>query len=402
MTEPTHPLIIPGFTFTGLYCGIKDDAAKKDLAVIYAENPATVAAGVFTTNKICAAPVVICRQALKNKHHRLIVINSGIANAATGKAGMQDATLVQKAAAREFGLKPEEVFVSSTGKIGLRVPTEKIVSGLATAKSQLSENHFYETAEAIRTTDAWRKTAYIKGVLRGKPYTLAVMAKGAGMIQPNMATMLCYIMTDLAIEKKALQKMLKLTVEPTLNSLSVDGDTSTNDTVLFLAGGSAQNKPVKDGTNEFKKITSELTGLLREIAISIAMDGEGATKCMAIHVHGAVSDADAKKAARAIANSPLVKTAIFGGDPNWGRILAAAGYSGARVEELKSTIKLGPHALFVRGHLKDFIAEEVSLYIKSQKIVDIIVELGLGKGKATMYASDLTYDYVKLNAEYHT
>jgi glutamate N-acetyltransferase/amino-acid N-acetyltransferase len=396
------PLIIPGFTFAGLHCGIKDDASKKDLAVIYSESPQTVAAGVFTKNAVCAAPVRLCQQILKGKNHRLIIINSGIANAATGKLGLQDAQAVQKTAATLFNIKSNEVFISSTGKIGPRVPVDKIKQGLTVAQTALSPQGFYDTAEAIRTTDAWRKTAVHKGILNGKEYTLAVMAKGAGMIQPNMATMLCYILTDLAIEKRALQKMLKLAVDPTLNSLSVDGDTSTNDTVLVLANGLVGNKPIKDGTPIYKKILQQVTELLREMTISIAMDGEGATKCLMIRVAKARTDADARLAARAIANSPLVKTAMFGGDPNWGRILAAVGYSSARVDELKASVHLGQHKMYARGHATDVATEEVSLYIKTQKIIDITVDLGLGKGQALIYASDLTYDYVKLNAEYHT
>lgn len=395
-------VVIPGFRFAGLHCGIKDDAQKKDLAVICAENPQTVAAGVFTQNAICAAPVRVCQKILPQKNHRLIVINSGVANAATGPQGFKDATAIQKRAAEIFGVKASEVFVSSTGKVGHYLPTGKILIGLEAAHAQLDASGFMHTADAIRTTDAWRKTAVYKGHMSGHPFTIAVMAKGAGMIQPNMATMLCYVLTDLAIEKRALQKMLKMAVDPTLNSLTVDGDTSTNDTVIAMASGLAGNKIIKAGTPVFSSVLKHLTELLREIAISIAMDGEGATKCLAITVCKAASDKDAQRAARAIANSPLVKTAMFGGDPNWGRILAAAGYSGARVDEMKAVVRIGPHVLFARGRLQDFSAEEVSLHIKTQKILDIVVELGLGKSRATIYASDLTYDYVKLNAEYHT
>lgn len=392
---------IPGFRFASLHCGIKDDAQKKDLALIYSEEPQTLVDGVFTLNKVFAAPVALCRENLKLGRGRLIVINSGIANACTGKQGMKIAQATQKKAAELFQLHPKEVYVSSTGKIGDQLPLPKLLKGIENAQPQLSSDNFLDVAKGIMTTDQYPKYATVKGKLGSKIYHIAVVAKGAGMLCPNMATMLAYVVTDLKFEKAALKKIFRNAVDQTLNRVTVDGDTSTNDTVLILANGLAGNKPFKANSPAAKQIEKQMTELLEKMARMIALDGEGATKCCDVFVSGAKSEADAKKVAYAIGNSPLVKTALFGCDPNWGRIVAAVGYSGAKVNQDKIKVKIGSTKVFDNGQGMKFKPSTVATYMK-KKHIQISVDLGLGKGGFHVYMSDLTYDYVHLNAEYHT
>lgn len=392
---------VKGFSFAGIACGIKDEG-KRDLAVIYSESPRTTTAGVFTKNRICAAPVVLSRTVAKKGRARLIVINSGNANAATGPGGMRDAVAVRKMAAAVFGVPPAEIFLCSTGKIGVRLPLPKIVAGLTAARRQLRNDGFSDASEAIRTTDRYRKTVVHHGTLDGHAFTIAVMAKGAGMIAPDMATLLCFVLTDLAIERAELARVLRAAVDGTLNCLTVDGDTSTNDSAIALASGVADNATIRSGSKAAAAIQKILTGLLCDITQQIALDGEGATKCLVINVNGAATVNEAKLAARAIGDSQLVKTAMFGCDPNWGRILAAAGYSGARLKEDKAMVAIGPHRLFERGHVRGGSLTDVANYLKATRVVPVTVSLGVGRSSAHVFASDLTYDYVKLNAEYHT
>ena len=393
---------MPGFFFAGTAQGIKADARKKDVALIYSSEPATLVAGVFTLNKICAAPVKICRENLQKGRARLVVVNSGCANAATGKSGLKDAKEVVSFAAKTFGLSPSEIFVCSTGRIGMKLPADKVKAGIISGKALLHPEGFRRAGQAILTTDAYEKNAFYSGRLGGKKFSIAIMAKGAGMIHPNMATMLCYVTTDLKFERVALQSILQEAVDPTLNSLTVDGDTSTNDTVLLLANGLAGNVAIKKGSSDYRSIFKILTVLLEDIAYKIALDGEGATKCMRISVRGAKKSSDAKKIAKAIGNSPLVKTATFGCDPNWGRILSAAGNSGVDVVEEKITIRIGGLVLFSKGTIHEKNTNPVNRYLKANRCVMIDVIVGTGQGKASVLGSDLTCDYVKLNADYHT
>lgn len=394
--------LVPGFSFTGTAQGIKADVRKKDVALIYSSEPTTLVAGVFTLNKVCAAPVKLCRENLKTARGRLVVVNSGCANAATGQRGLKDAKEIVGFAAKTFGLSPDEVFVCSTGRIGMKLPVGKVKAGIIAGKARLHPEGFRRAGQAILTTDAYEKNVFYSGRLGGKKFSIAVMAKGAGMIHPNMATMLCYVMTDLKFERAALQSLLQEAVNPTLNSLTVDGDTSTNDTVLLLANGMAGNVAIKTGSAAYRSILKILTAMLEDIAYKIALDGEGATKCMRISVRGAKNPDDAKKTAKAIGNSPLVKTAVFGCDPNWGRILSAAGNSGADVFEEKTTIRIGGLVLFSKGAIHEKNAGPVNRYLKDNRRVMIDVVVGAGSGKARVLASDLTYDYVRLNADYHT
>jgi len=398
----TNPIKIPGFQFAATHCGLKDKKSKKDLAVIYATEPTTTIAGVFTKNKVCAAPVKQCQKNIKHGTGRLIVINSGLANAATGKQGLMDAKSMAKIAAKNFDVLESEVFICSTGKIGEPLPMAKIIKGLSRLPENLSSERFLDCAKAIRTTDAYTKVAWIEDQINGSRFKMAVMAKGAGMICPNMATMLCYVVTDLKISRPVLKALLKETVNETLNELSVDGDTSTNDTVLMMASGLAKNKPIMKDSKSYHKVKTSLLHLLEAIALLIALDGEGATKCFRVLIKGARSQADAKKAARAIAHSQLVKTAIFGCDPNWGRILCAAGYSGCAIHEPKTTILIGNTPVYAHGKPLNKNEKKAAHYLKNNNIVDIGLDLGLGKYQARVLASDLTYGYIKINAEYRT
>lgn len=395
-------IIIPGFSFGGLSCGIKIGKKQKDLAAIFSHNPQTTLAGVFTQNAIKAAPVQVCQKNLKKKYGQLILVNSGIANAATGQAGLKDANTMSRKAGPIFGLSPDSIFICSTGKIGPRLPLNKMIRALPELKKQLNENSLHDFAQAICTTDAYIKVASVKGQIGKKKYTLAVIAKGAGMIHPKMATLLCFVVTDCKIEKSALQKMLKNSVDDTLNSLTVDGDTSTNDTVLMMANGLAGNIPITTTSLNYSGVENNLKILLEKTAILIALDGEGATKCLRISVTGAGTNVQAKNIAKGIGNSPLVKTAAFGNDPNWGRILCAAGYSESSVSEKNTVIKIGPTIVFHKGKSYSTTAKKVSNYLKTHKIIDIMVRVGSGKGQARVFASDLTYAYIKLNADYRT
>lgn len=395
-------IIIPGFLFSGIHAGIKDQPAKKDLALIYSEEPQTLIDGVFTKNRVRAASVDVCRISIRDGFGRLVVINSGIANACTGVQGMKDALKTQTEAAKLFKLKTSQVCVSSTGKIGDFLPMKKVIKGLAKAKQKMGPKKFEEAAKGIMTTDQWPKYSLRKGRLNGKPYTIAVMAKGAGMLRPDMATMLAYVLTDLKFSKPVLRQIFRKAVDQTLNRVTVDGDMSTNDTVLVLANGRAGNKTFSATSTAGKNIEKEMTLLLEEMARKIALDGEGATKCCDVHIKGARSAVDAKKIAYAIGNSPLVKTALFGCDPNWGRIMTAVGYSGANVDQHKISIKIGPYWVAQKGQgLKKTSASRVSKYMKKERI-EMFVDCGVGKGTFHVYMSDLTYDYIHLNAEYHT
>lgn len=395
-------ILIPGFQFAGIHAGIKESTRKKDLTLIFSEEKNTLIDGVFTKNKVCAAPVVVCRDVVANGHCQLVVINSGVANACTGERGLKDALNTQKEAARLMNLKSTQVCVSSTGKIGDYLPMKTVMGGLKKAMSHLDSGSFMEAARGIMTTDQYPKFGVITGNLGGKKYTIAVMAKGAGMLRPDMATMLAYVLTDLKFSPAVLRKIFRRAVDVTLNRVTVDGDTSTNDTVLVLANGRAGNKPFTSESAAGRKIEKEMTALLETMARMIALDGEGATKCCDLKIRGAKNEADARKIAYAIGNSPLVKTALFGCDPNWGRIMAAVGYSGASIRPEKISIHIGPYPVVRGGQgIRGFNPAEVSQYMRKREI-EIMVNLNLGRSDFHVYMSDLTYDYIHLNAEYHT
>lgn len=395
------PPPITGFLFSGIACGIKE-TGKKDLALMLSEAENTAVAGVFTQNAFAAGPVLLDRQNLKTTRGRgrAILANSGNANAGIGEKSLTDAKAMQSALARHAGIPSPQVFVGSTGKIGIPLPMDKVISGIASAYQDLSLDGFQAAAEAILTTDKGIKVGYLTGRFRGTPYTLAAMAKGAGMIAPNMATMLSYAFTDLAIDARALQSALGSAVAQSFNRTSVDGDMSTNDTVLLFANGRAGNRPLakKDAAH----FEAELTTLFSYLARAIVLDGEGATACMEITVKGAKSIAQAKHIASAIGNSPLVKCAIFGRDPNWGRILSAAGAADFSIRPEKVSLTIAKTTVFKNGapsaHSESALAET----LKRSTVIPIVLRLGRGSAEACYLASDLSLDYVTLNSAYRT
>ena len=315
-----------GFKAAGIHCGVKK--SKKDLALIYTELPASAAA-VFTLNKVQAAPVLVCKENLqKTKKFHAVIVNSGNANACTGERGYKDAIQMSFKTAEMLNIKPEEVFVSSTGVIGELLPMDKILNGIELIVDSLAEDDDLASAEAILTTDTFTKTASGSFMANGKTVTIGGMSKGSGMIHPNMATMLAFVTTDAAVENGAFQGALKEISDKTFNKIIVDGDTSTNDMVIALANGASGIEPIQSGTPEFVSFLNCLGKVMKKLSIDIVRDGEGATKLVEITVEGALNDRDADKAARTVALSPLVKTAIHGEDTNWGRVIAAVGYSG--------------------------------------------------------------------------
>ncbi|MDR1542662.1 MAG: bifunctional ornithine acetyltransferase/N-acetylglutamate synthase [Clostridiales bacterium] len=395
-----------GFKAAGVHAGIKNQ--KKDLALVISDRPA-VAAGCFTKNRVKAAPVLLDKEILtEGRAFKGIVVNSGNANACTGKQGMEDARAMGRKVAALAGCQPEEVFVCSTGVIGVMLPMEKIISGIDLAWSSLSsdEESGIAALEAIMTTDLLCKSAYEELSLNGSKVVIAGMAKGSGMIHPNMGTMLAFITTDAAISGSLLQRALSGAVEDTFNMVSIDGDTSTNDTVLALANGMADNKAIDFDDESYQAFSEALMRICRKLAIDVARDGEGASKLMEVVVEGAETMADARLIARSVASSSLFKAALFGADANWGRILCAMGYSGGAFDPDGASIALsnseGREGLFMNGSPLAF-DEEAAKRILSQKEVRVGIRLGSGAGfKATAWGCDLTYEYVRINGDYRS
>lgn len=389
-----------GFHAGGTASGIKKNGAP-DLAMIFSERPA-VAAGVFTTNIVQAAPVLLSKSYLTQEPFmRAVIINSGNANACTGIAGYNAAVAMTEAAGRMIGTRAEEVLVASTGVIGAPLPVEKIAETLAKKPDFLSEKSGKEAARAIMTTDTFPKEAAVRLVMDGVIVHVGGMAKGSGMIHPQMATMLGFITTDLAIDRPLLQQALQRAAQLTFNRITVDGDTSTNDCLLALANGAAGNRPVTTSGAAYEVFLEALVHVCRELARMIVRDGEGATKFVTINVRGARTEQEAEKIAKSIAGSNLVKTAIFGEDANWGRILAAVGYAGVPFDPGRVEISLG--ALPVcRGGMGLCFDEKEAKAILQAKEITIEVRLGEGVETATVWTCDLSYDYVKINGSYRT
>ena len=402
MADFTRPgrlfeLRVPGFRAAGVSCGIKKNG-KKDLAVIVSDSPATVA-GVFTTNKVKAAPVLLDMKRIRKGVASGIIVNSGNANACTGAEGMKAAEAMATAAEKALGLKKGSVFVSSTGVIGVPLPIGRVEAGMPHLVKALGYDGLHAACEAIMTTDAFPKKAVARMKINGSEVTIAGIAKGAGMICPNMATMLAFFLTDANIKKTALSKALKAAVEASFNSIIVDNDTSTNDTVLVLANGKGTDE-IKEGTKEFSAFTGLLTGLAAELAHLIVKDGEGATRFVEIEVNSAASAAEAKRAARTVAESFLCKTAFFGGDPNWGRVMAAIGRAGVKMNEARSSISFNGVEMVSRG-LDTGREKEAARAMKAREL-KVIVGLGAGRHSARVWTSDLTYEYVRINSAYRT
>jgi len=370
------------------------------LALVASDRPATVA-GVFTTNRFCAAPVVYDREIVAVGSARAVIVNSGNANACTGEQGLADVHRTAETVAGALDVTKQEVLVASTGVIGQRLPVVKICDAVSGLVEGLSRGGGGKAAEAIMTTDTVPKEAAVRLEIGGVPVTVGGMAKGAGMIAPNMATMLAFLTTDAAIESGPLDDALRAAVNRSFNCISVDGDSSTNDTVLVLANGAAGGDAIVQGSAEYEQFSDALGEVCRELALMLVRDGEGATKVMEVHVTGAKDADDARRAARAVAESVLVKIAMFGGDANWGRIACAVGYSGAHLDPAKVALCIGDVEVMHGGQVVSYREEDAGAVVR-QSEVPIRIELGLGDGEATFWSCDLTDEYVRINADYRT
>jgi glutamate N-acetyltransferase / amino-acid N-acetyltransferase len=387
-----------GFRAAGVACGIKASGAP-DLALIVPDVPATAAA-VFTTNRAQAAPVLLSRRHLAQSAGRIaaIVVNSGCANACTGEQGEADAAAMAAATASAVSCRAEEVLVASTGVIGVALDMSKVSVGIRGAFATLSRDGM-PAARAIMTTDRAPKEAAVEQALEGGSFRIGGIAKGAGMIEPNMATMLAFLTTDARVEPERLQRALLSACEVSFNAITVDGDTSTNDTLAILASG-ASGVEIDDERHAL--FVAALTAVCDALARAIVRGGEGVTKLVTLEVAGAASPEEARRAARTIANSLLVKTAVHGGDPNWGRLLAAAGRSGVAFDLARARVRVGPVVLFADGRPFDDLAPRAADYLRGADI-DIEVDLGTsGPHRARMITGDLSAEYVRINAEYRT
>jgi len=392
----TYPL---GIKAAGINCGIRLN--KKDLALIYSDKLADAVA-MYTTNKFKAAPLVVTEKNLSLSGGKLkaVLINSGIANACTGEKGLKDAWETVSYVSQGLNIKKEHVAVFSTGKIGEFLPLNKIKAGVEKVISGLDYAGGEEAAEAILTTDTRKKEVAVNFVLGGKEVRIGGMAKGSGMINPHMATMLGLVTSDVSINLDLLKSALRQVVEKTFNMISVDGDTSTNDMVIVMANGLAENRMMEEKDDNYYKFYQALYFVLEYLAKCIAKDGEGATKMIEVEVKNALSFVEAKKVAKAVINSPLVKTAIFGNDPNWGRILAAVGYSGAEVVADKVDLYL-KEKIVENGQPLKSSRQNIHEYLDSPNEIKIVIDLKMGEENATAWGCDLTYDYVKINTKYN-
>jgi len=367
-----------------------------DVGILYSEAPC-VAAGLFTNNRIKAAPVVWCQEHIADNRGQAIVVNSGCANACTGEQGLADAAAMANLVAKRLGVVPEDVLVASTGVIGDRLPIELIADSIE--KVALSPEGGHELAQAIVTTDTCTKEIAV--AVEESRFTIGGIAKGSGMIHPNLGTLLCFLATDAAVDSRFLEKALRDAVDMSFNMVTIDGDTSPNDTVLILANGMAGNETIKEGTREAEAFGQALTEVCTFLARRIAGDGEGATKLIEVTVEGALTVADARAAARTIAGSPLLKAAVHGCDPNWGRIIAALGRSGAEIDASKIALFLNSICLMEGGSPSSFDRDSVRAAM-AQDEVPIRVCLNVGDGIATAWGCDLTAEYVAINSEYTT
>lgn len=401
LTEITGGITAPqGFKASGVKAGLKK-SGKLDLAIIYSTVPASVAA-VFTKNTMAAAPVIVSRAAVQQGTASAIVVNSGCANACTGPQGLEDAKAMAHITGQLLDIDDEEVIVSSTGIIGVNLQMDKIEAGIKMAVAELDEQGYEKATTAIMTTDTFPKSCAYEFKIGGKQVRIAGIAKGSGMIHPNMATMLCFITTDAAVTPKVLKQALTQAIDVSFNMISVDGDSSTNDMTSVLANGLAGNTLIETtDCSEYEELLAALTKVCIYLAQQVVRDGEGATKFLEITVQGAASASDAKKATLAIAKSPLVKTAFFGEDANWGRILCAVGYSEAAASQDKISLAIGDAIIVKEGVGVAFDEKNLKAIMAEQDIM-VTVDLGMGTHKATMWTCDFSYEYVKINGEYHT
>ncbi len=407
-TSPGAITRVPGFQAAGVACGLKE-SGQPDLALVVGDRPATAAA-MFTTNAFRAAPVLYDIALLSRRrgsYARAVVVNAGNANACTGEQGVHDAEQMARLTESALNLPPDSVFVMSTGVIGRPMPMAKVETGIRAAAEALSPTGGADAARAIMTTDLVPKEAFAQIQTGGVTISVGGMAKGSGMIHPSLApaapraTMLSVVVTDAAVSADALNAALKRAVAASFNRITVDGDTSTNDTVLLLASGRAGNPLIGLDSKDYETFEAALTDVCTSLAKQIVRDGEGATRLVEILVRGAVNAAEAEQAAKTVATSPLVKTAIFGADPNWGRVLAAIGRSGVRVDPARVDLWLGDVQLVAGGEPLAFDVKAARSALKAPE-VRFTADLGLGPGQATVWTCDLSYKYVEINAEYHT
>lgn len=393
---------IPYFKAIGIHCGIKKK--KKDLCIIYSEKK-SVAAATFTTNKVKAAPVILNMDNIKSSNTQAIVVNSGNANACTGDEGLTNAYNMAKSAADSLGLSPKEVLVASTGIIGVPLPMDIVIPGIKKACDLLSYSGGESAAEAIMTTDTFTKKITVEIEIDGKSVLISGIAKGSGMIHPNMATMLSFIVSNVNISKEMLSMALKDSVENSYNMISVDGDTSTNDMVIAMANGSAENSLIYNNSSDFIKFKEALDFVNKELSKMIAMDGEGATKLIEVSLYNAKTLKDARSCAKSVVSSSLVKSAFFGSDANWGRILCALGYSNGEFSPEKIDISFNNDAgtvQLVKNGKGLCFNEELAKDILDKKNINITIDLKDGNYNATAWGCDLTYDYVKINGSYRS
>ena len=400
----TGNIIAPnGFKAGSVHCGLKSNMRKHDIGIIFSEQPCNTAA-LFTTNQIVAAPIKLSRNVVQNGTAHAIVVNSGNANACTGKKGEKDAETMALLTSKHLNIKPDEVIVASTGIIGHHLPMAKIKSGISKSSECLGDKntHAINIAKAIMTTDLVPKHIAIKTKIGGKEVTIGAIAKGSGMISPNMATMFCFITTDAAISLNTLRSCIKKSTENSFNQITVDGHMSTSDMVAILANGMAHNRNITSSTKSERALFQKaLDYVTQNMAKEIVKDGEGATKFVQIEIHEAKSVSEAKKIARTIAESPLVKTAINGEDPNWGRIVSAAGYAGVTLDESKLHLSVNKVTIYKKGLPVTPAPKRLNSVMKKKEIT-IQLHLGMGNKSTTLWTCDLSKEYVKINADYHT
>jgi glutamate N-acetyltransferase / amino-acid N-acetyltransferase len=391
--------VVPGFLANGIHSGIKE-APKKDLSLIYSQVPA-VAAGVFTTNDFKAAPVLLSQERIRGGIIQAVIANSGNANAATGEQGCRDALAMSRAVAKGIGVSPTRVLVASTGKIGEPLPIEKIESGIPMLISGLGADRILEAEEGIMTTDKFPKIELRKRIIDSREITVCGIAKGACMIEPKMATMLSFTMTDVAIGREALDVLFRQVVAQSFNAVSVDGCMSTNDTSVILANGFAENEPLCPGTVQYQDFKDMLLDVMLELSKAIVRDGEGATKVIEVVVEGAKNAKDAENVAYAVARSNLVKTAFFGMDPNWGRIISAAGSIGLCIPNDKMEVYLEEVPIFRDGSGTK-ADQQALLEIMRRNTIKVTMRLAMGDASFRLFTSDLSHEYIHINADYHT
>ena len=391
---------VPGILAAGITAGIKP-SGKKDLALIYSSAPARAAA-VFTTNQVKGAPVLVSQEHIRDGKAQAIVASSGCSNVCTGEQGVKDAREMTKTVGELLRIKPSQVLIAATGVIGQPLPMDKIRIALPKLVKALSPQGGRSAAEAIMTTDTRLKEAALRVEVGGRPITIGGIAKGVGMLEPHLATMFCFLATDAMVAADALPRVLKRSADASLNRITVDGDQSTSDTVAVLANGLAENAPLERGSRGLREFAFGLDAIVARLARMLVADGEGATKVVEVAVSGARTRREALLAARSIANSPLVKTAINGADPNWGRIMMALGKSPARVVQDKVSIRFGDEPLVEKGMLKPGARVDKIRALMAEGEYPIAIDLGLGRGRDTVWTSDLSEEYVRINAKYTT